>query len=306
MRLSKRFIVCKKVSQFARQFQKVFKKCRESCRMFERPYYSISKFYASKKNTLYILFFYIIIKLYYVFRFWSYMVYDPGCIASVISFLQDATPFFTPITTLTTDNRVIKLYKQCMDNCIKVIFRLVTEKESETEWLTKEHLSKLLYSNFLISIPVIFDILIAYGRTNRNVLQELLMKIFTLDYRYVDDLKVALQYLKKSFQSVQEKIDENDQKTNFHDLAVYTLDCSATIGILLEVYPDSIQLALDIQLEQCITNFYDLTLPLFYKHICAIHRASPSLTMLNQSRMELLGSFRCMTNVYLERILNFP
>lgn len=234
------------------------------------------------------------------------MVYDPGCIASVISFLQDATPFFTPISTLTSNARISNLYKQCLDSVLKVIFRLVTQKETETEWVAKDHLSKLLYSNFLISIPVIFDILIAYGRTNRALLQELLTQIFTLDYRYGDDLKVALQYLKKSFHSVQEKIDENDAKANFDDLAVYALDCAATIGILLEVYPDAVQFALDIQLEQGITSFYDQTLPLLYKHICEINRAAPSLGLLNQCRMELLGSFRCMTNAYLERILNFP
>lgn len=234
------------------------------------------------------------------------MVYDPGCIEAVTSFLQEATPYFTPITTLTSDYRVISLYKQCLDNVLQVIFRLVVQEESDSAWIEPEHLAKLLYPNFIITIPMVFDILMAYGRTNAQLLQRLLPLIFSIEPQYRSDLADAMNYLKSSFHEVQLKVEENGDKTDFDDLAAYTLDCSATIAILLEVYQDAVNVALEIQLEQSITNFYDLTPPLLYKHICAIDRASSSLKLLNQSRIELLGSFRSMTNSHLEKILSNP
>lgn len=234
------------------------------------------------------------------------MVYDPGCLSVVTSFLQEATPFFMPITTLTTNQRVIKVYKQCLDYVLKIIFRLVTKRESETAWIRPQHLAELLYPNFLISIPIVLDILIAYGRSNGPLLQRLLTQIFAIDPRYRSDLSEAMAYLKRAFTNVQEKVDQNDALTDFDDLALYALDCAANICMLLEMLPEAIDVALEMQLEQTITAFYDTTLPLLYKHICAINSASSSLYFLNQCRMELLTSFRCLSNIYLERILSDP
>lgn len=234
------------------------------------------------------------------------MVYDPGCLTIVTSFLQEATPFFMPIATLTTDQRVLALYKQCLDYVLKIVFRLVTHRESETAWIRHDHLAELLYPNFLITIPIVLDILIAYGRSNAALLQRLLTQIFAIDPRYRADLTEAMAYLKRSFTSVQEKVDQNDALTDFDDLALYTLDCSANICMLLEMLPEAIDVALELQLEQSITAFYDTTLPLLYKHICAINSTAPSLWFLNQCRMELLTGFRCLSNSHLERILSDP
>ena len=257
------------------------------------------------------------------------MVYDPGCISTVLSFLQEATPHFMPICALTQDDQIITLYQECLNNSFKILYRLVLLRESEvssitfllncylsyinwfyfssqTEWITTEYLAEILYKHFLITIPTVIDLLVVYGRTNAQLISAFLTAIFNIEPKYINDLKEALKHLKAQFHVIQDQIDKNDQNTDFSDLAFFTLDCSTTIAILLDVCPKAIELCLEIQLEQSISNFYDTTVPLLYKQISQIDAESSTLQLLNQSRMELLTSFRCLSNYHLEKILKNP
>lgn len=172
--------------------------------------------------------------------------------------------------------------------------------------MSTAELGNLIYTNYIVTIPMSMDMLIAYGRSNIETLTELFNRIFTSNDQYISDLKTAFRDLEKSFQIIQQKCDENDEKTSFDDLATFTLDCCATIGILLTACPPARQYALEIQLEQCITNFYDVVIPKLYQQIHTINPESKSLEYLNESRMELLGSFVQLSNFYLEQILTEP
>lgn len=176
----------------------------------------------------------------------------------------------------------------------------------QTEWITKEHLAELLYSKFLISVPMIFDIIIAYGRPNVATLQRLITTIIKIERKYQNDLAEGLQFLVKAFNTIQEKVMENSSSTSFEDLALYALDCAATINLLVEVYPEAYELCQRVQLEQGATNFYDLTIPLLYKNIYLIDRNSIGIKYLNHARVHLLGFFRAIINVYLEKVLADP
>ncbi|KAG4072901.1 hypothetical protein HA402_006581 [Bradysia odoriphaga] len=239
-------------------------------------------------------------------RFWSHMVYEPACIVSVTSFLQEAMPYYIPVSSLTSNKDVLQMYKDILTLTLSLLYRLLTERESETEWMSASELGDIIYTNYIVTIPMAMDMLIAYGRSNIGALTELFNRIFSFNERYASDLTTALRDLEKSFQIIQQKCDENDTNTSFDDLATFTLDCCATVGILLTTYPPARQYALEIKLEQCITNFYDVVIPKLYQQIHTINPESKSLEYLNESRMELLGSFLQLSNYYLEQILNEP
>lgn len=172
--------------------------------------------------------------------------------------------------------------------------------------MSKEYLADLIYTKYLLSIPMLFDLIVAYGRPNSTLLCRIFKTVFTIQPKYKDDLKKSLNYIKQVFEIVQEKINENDDKTSFDELTTYTLDLAATIAILLEVYPDICEMCLDVKLEASITNFYDAALPALYKFIYLVNPMSSSLKHLSRVRIELLGCFRCLSNMYLERILSNP
>lgn len=153
---------------------------------------------------------------------------------------------------------------------------------------------------------MLFDIIIAYGRSNGALLTRLFKTIFTIEPKYKEDLAQSLDITKKAFDIIQTTINENENETSFDDLALYTLDCVSSINILFEIYPEAIEMGLTKKFEQIITNFYDLTLPQLYKQIFVVNPKAKSLEYLQQARIELLETFRSMSNFYLEKILANP
>lgn len=237
------------------------------------------------------------------------MAFDPQCInAAVVSFLQEALPFTTTLAELTADTRITRLYQQVFDLVLKVIYRLATDRESDVDWIRADHHAKLVYDNFLLTVPMVFDLLITYGRSNSAVLANLVERIFASNSHLQDDLKEALAFMKQSFASVQDRLNENATQDNeLGDLAEFTLDCASTVALLLEVAGKvAIQAAVDVQLDHSLTGFYDLTLPALYKQIYSVNPTASSLIVLNRARIELLTSYRTIINSYMDSILNEP
>lgn len=236
------------------------------------------------------------------------MTLDAGCNATVVSFLQEATPYYTPLATLTTNPVVLQRYQRCLDLTLKLLFRLLAERESPTAWLASDHHARLLYSNFLITLPVCCDVLLAAGRTNAGLLGQLLDRVMRIDARYLGDLREALVYLKTALLDVQQQVEANDAQTAEADadLAAYALDCAATVAMLLDCSADAVQAAADVQLEQALSGFYDLTVPALYKRVHEVDAAAPALRMLQQCRAELLRAFRAVVDGFLGQVYENP
>lgn len=69
------------------------------------------------------------------------MVYEPACIVSVTSFLQEATPYYTPISSLTSNEEVLLMYKDILTLTLSLLYRLLTEKESEVRFCNGTNIS---------------------------------------------------------------------------------------------------------------------------------------------------------------------
>ncbi|XP_062538789.1 activating signal cointegrator 1 complex subunit 2 [Armigeres subalbatus] len=245
------------------------------------------------------------------FRFWSTVVHNPEAIEAVISFTQNAIPYYL-IGMVRSSDKVFPLYSAAHRCTLQVVCRMITQKESDRCWIGREVLGELLYKHYLVSIPLIFDLLPIYGRDNKAVLGLMLQTIFKLQPKYLQDLRVGLQYLQNTFKTIQQRIDtdliEGNQATSstLNDLAVYTLDCCSCLALLVDLYPDVRPICTDLALEQSISNFYDNTIVLLYKNIFAMDNASPYLVQLNAARIELLSAFRGILNLQLEMILEKP
>ncbi|XP_055617579.1 activating signal cointegrator 1 complex subunit 2 [Toxorhynchites rutilus septentrionalis] len=245
------------------------------------------------------------------FRFWSTLVHNAGAIESVISFTQSAIPYYLSGVVRSSPN-VFPLYSAALRRVLQVICRMITQHESDQCWIGKEYMGELLYKHYLISIPLLFDLLPVYGRENKHVLTLMLQTVFKLQPKYRQDLRVALQYLQSTFKTIQlqietDRIDGNVATVGtLNDLAVYTLDCCSTLSLLVELYPEVRPLCSELGFEPSITNFYDNTIVLLYRNIFAKDNESPYLGYLNSARMELLLAFRSIVNLQLETILDNP
>lgn len=139
------------------------------------------------------------------FRFWSHLLYERQCMESIISFLQEAIPYYIPLITVTRDEQILEVYGKILRNVLTIICRIITNKESETEWITKDHLKELLYSKFLISVPMMFDLVVAYGPSNIGIITKIIQTISKIEPKYKNDLKLSFKFLQKAFKIIQKK-----------------------------------------------------------------------------------------------------
>lgn len=249
------------------------------------------------------------------------MLYQQSALGAIVSFLQKATPFYINVFTELPATEVQELYEYILNLILRIICRVLSPKESNESWIKKEDLKTLIYENYLVSIPMLFDLLVAVGNgTQENI--DLLKKIFDtlllLQPNYKKDLQHALTYFRVAFRSIHTQTEnegfegaggglpDESCETPFDDVVLYTLDCAFTLSVLLDVCPVAKEICLEIKLPQAIANFYDNTLPFLYKNIYVINEQAKSLLWINHARIQLLKSFRSITYSHVERVLAKP
>lgn len=153
---------------------------------------------------------------------------------------------------------------------------------------------------------MVFDILVAYGRSNSRTINQLIQTIIKIEPQYHTELVEGLSFMKNALKTIEEKASANEASTSFNDLALYTLDCAYTLNALIEVYPAAHDLCREVHIEQTVTNFYDTTIPKLYNNILLINSDSVGIKYLNHSRVELLAFFRAISYKYIDEVLTNP
>lgn len=176
-------------------------------------------------------------------------------------------------------------------------------KQFQTEWITKEHLADLLYSKFLISIPLILDVLVAFGPDNATVINRWINTIFSIQPKYKNDLTEALTMIGKTFDVIKSNINKNEDKT-LNDLALFAMDCSFTLHTLVIIIPEAIEMCEEIHLERLVTAFYDEAFPFLSKNIAVMNSNTESLKYVNLARIELIEFFREIIKKHLKVVLH--
>lgn len=71
------------------------------------------------------------IEIHFNFRFWNQMIYDKELQNNLVYFFQESTPFYLPIISITSNRNIVNLFVDVGTNAVKIICRLITNKESE-------------------------------------------------------------------------------------------------------------------------------------------------------------------------------
>ncbi|XP_017850628.1 activating signal cointegrator 1 complex subunit 2 [Drosophila busckii] len=251
-------------------------------------------------------------------EFWSYMVYEESAATIVSSFLQRANPYYT-IYKDSSDDRESSaklLYTKLLSNVVRIIMRLLTAQESKREWIAPEEHSKLLYENYLISVPILCDLAIALGDAdaeNKMMLQAIFDAVLRIQPEYMKDLKNGLAFYENAFLSMQIQVDNEgcegagggalfdpEADTPYDDVVLFALDCAYTLHMLFQLYPQLITGCTQLPLVRNIVNFYDLTLPMLHRNIFQLKPEASSLRWLNEARQQFLNVVRSVTNAQVE------
>ncbi|RLU22676.1 hypothetical protein DMN91_004954 [Ooceraea biroi] len=260
------------------------------------------------------------------YRFWSNVVYNTSIIDTLVSFLQEAPPFYA-LESFPNIPEMLKVLEDLCRNVLMVFARLVTNKESSTEYMSLPFFGSLLYDNYIFTIPIIFDLCQLYGRENAKVTKKVVHNIFSAQSMYNDDLKKSVPCLIKALENVErrfggclndaseavalpERSDGFVEMTlcNLEDLILYTLDVSSTLAVLLRCYSPVVATFHRDDFMNKIISFYGSTIPEMYKKLDKLAYNDDSMPKymelkhrLDVTRVELLNLYRII--VY-EPILN--
>ncbi|XP_049876018.1 activating signal cointegrator 1 complex subunit 2 [Pectinophora gossypiella] len=224
-------------------------------------------------------------------RFWSVVIYHPKCMDALVSFLQESNPPYMPPYENT---EVQTLYGDIRKYIFIVFSRLITNKESKTEWMTKEHMSALIYNKFVFTIPILWDLCLEYGVDNKQHMSRLMASVFTLQPQYETDAKTALAFVTEAFKYIILQVNkdyDSDEPPNLpetfngfseihrpgnskhndkltfnilQDLIIHLLDTAMTLRLFLEVYPKSVKVFRETNFVNSIVQMYEYGIPMLY------------------------------------------
>ena len=197
------------------------------------------------------------------------MIYCKNALTAIVQFLQRATPFYIDMSTFPM--HIVEKYDQLLVLVLRILCRVITNKEAADAWITKEHLRELIYGNYLLSVPMLFDLLVAVGDAtaqNAAMLKRIFETLLQIEPNYKQDLQAALSYVPVTFRTIQTQTEnegcegagggadlENDLETPYDDVARYCLDCAYSLSVLLEVCPLVRTLAVEMRLGQRLVRF---------------------------------------------------
>ncbi|CAH0755595.1 unnamed protein product [Diatraea saccharalis] len=227
-------------------------------------------------------------------KFWSTVLYHPHCMDMLVSFLQEADPPYVPPHE---SREVQKIYMEIRRLVLVVFSRLITNKESKSEWMSKEFMADVIYNNFVFTIPIIWDICLVYGVDNGRHVGRLLASVFTIQPKYEADAAAAIAFVKEAFKYIIVQVNkdyDSDEPPNLpetfkgfseirrppdtkcpekitfsclKDLVIHMLDTAMTLRIFAELYPGSVKIFKKTNFINSIVQLYEYGVPLLYEKL---------------------------------------
>ncbi|XP_053611011.1 activating signal cointegrator 1 complex subunit 2 isoform X2 [Plodia interpunctella] len=269
-------------------------------------------------------------------KFWSTILYHTQCMDALVSFLQEANPPYLP----PHDSRdVQKLYEEIRRLVLIVFSRLVTNKESKTHWMSREHMAELLYNKFIYTVPIVWDLCLTYGVDNSRHVARMVDSVFTLQPKYEGDTVAAVAFVNEAFKYIILQVNKdydsegppnlpetfkgfseirrpsNSKSTDkltfdvLKDLLIHILDTAMTLRIFLEVYPKGVQIFRKTNFIISIVQLYEYGIPQLYEKLQELgDPTSVAFTeaeaYIDSARSELIDIFRETLAAYKNGILN--
>lgn len=230
----------------------------------------------------------------------------------MLFFLQESTPFYMSIRAIADDNdAIVELYEKVCRNVLVIVCRLITNKESESEFMSKEKQAEIIYSNFIITVPMVFDLVTLYGHSNKPMMQKIISTLLKIESNYGNDFKMGIKFIQSTFDAMRSQLEAIEKENmelfvKYEDLSLYLMNVATTLNLIVDLLPNDIKAycSNDLHLEQSIASFYDSFIPQLYQSSFYVDSGAWFLTYINYSRVELINCFRNLLSRGISSILN--
>jgi activating signal cointegrator complex subunit 2 len=216
------------------------------------------------------------------------------------------------VKKITEDNEVVfELYEKVCRNALIIVCRLITNRESDEEFMSREKQAEIIYKNFIISIPMLFDMVTLFGYSNKSLMQKIIDTLLKIEPQYSHDLKMGIKFILSTFEAMRKQLEVTEAENRelferYEDITLYLMNIAATLNLIIDLVPNDVKAycSRELHLEASIANLYDNFIPLLYQYSYAVDPSAWFLTYLNYSRVELINCYRTLLNRGISAILN--
>lgn len=203
---------------------------------------------------------------------------------SLLSVLQNIPRFYN-LQNFPKDPEMQSTLEKLRQKVLNIFARIVTLKESPSEFMTPVYHGSLIYDKFLITIPTLMDLAQLYGRDNERIVSQIIKRAFKSQELYNEDLKMTVECTCQLLSSLEEKLfdqplltardvirisEVNDQKLTseeVEDMIVYLTDVASNIAIFLNVYPDAVDFYASDFFIMKLVGVYENIIPAVYRKL---------------------------------------
>ncbi|XP_011503352.1 PREDICTED: activating signal cointegrator 1 complex subunit 2, partial [Ceratosolen solmsi marchali] len=220
------------------------------------------------------------------YKFWSNIIFNPCIMNSIITFLQEAPNFYT-LEYFYNTYHLREHFNMIRKNILIVFTRLVTNKESPTEYINLQEHAQLLYNKYIFTVPILMELCQQYGRDNRRIVEKIVNSVFVLQPFYKADLEKAIIFIIQALTKIEKRFEDcpTNQKgkpillsergganveitfPNLEYLILYLLDTVSTISIFLDIYDACVDSFKVEDFPAKIISIYSNTIPEIYKRL---------------------------------------
>lgn len=177
--------------------------------------------------------------------------------------------------------------------------------------MSKEKQAEIVYQNFVITVPMIFDMVTLYGYSNKSLMQKIVDTLLKIEPKYTNDFKMGIKFIQSTFEAMMSQLqaaeaENTELLTKYEDLSLYLMNVASTLNLIVDLAPNEIKAfcSRELHLEQSIASFYDNFIPQLYQSAFSFDTNAWFLIYINYSRVELINCFRNLLSRGISSILN--
>ncbi|XP_034256178.1 activating signal cointegrator 1 complex subunit 2 isoform X2 [Thrips palmi] len=266
-------------------------------------------------------------------RFWSQILFSAHSMDGLISFLQEALPYYV-LPEFLVAPRLEEAYHRTAELVFQAFMRLGVFDSKFLSYFPVQKQAELVYEHHVFTLPIILDLCHLFGRENRQAISSLVEILFRNQPRYLTDIPQIVTFLEEAFKilthsfcgaaSILSVYGEpaplafgNDQ-TRLEDMSseqcrdklLYLLDTVATGAAFLDLCSPASHDFRRRHFHSRLAMFYNEAIPRVEKKIESIGCSEDQISQyvdlkhkLSLAKMEILRLFKSISLSYVQSLL---
>jgi hypothetical protein len=145
-------------------------------------------------------------------RFWSHVIHNQSFHKFRDTYLRHATRYFdgewTAVAAAAGGGAVVERRSipqpeaELQRRVLMILYRMSQAHESAAHFMTADEFAVLIYDHWLWDIPMLLDVATIYGRSNPELVSELVSRVYSANAAYADDWGVSLKQVNQKLRDV--------------------------------------------------------------------------------------------------------